>query len=268
MNNKEQIQAGELIYLSHHKISFMIPFTPNGTLSTNKGEIRFSEIQHWGDIIQNHNETEQFTILHPTLADRVMKVKRATTISYPKDIGAVILETDIFSGAKVVEIGTGSASFAIAVSSILGETGRIYSFERRPEHQRIAIKNFQKLARFQNAEFILKEDVHETGFGLDEKVDTIYIDVPDAIPLLHAAKNVLKDGGQIALIVPCVEQMADIMRELPKYGFTRIRAKEMFERGIRVSPGRTRPYDRMVAHTVYLLFASSSNQDQIEYSDH
>ncbi|MGL4387896.1 MAG: hypothetical protein ACRCTJ_00690, partial [Brevinema sp.] len=116
MKNKTQIQEGELIYLSHEKISFMIPFTPNSNLSTNKGEIRFGETQYWGDVITNHNDTEQFTILHPTLSDRIMKVKRATTISYPKDIGAVILETDIFSGGKVIEIGTGSAAFSIAIS--------------------------------------------------------------------------------------------------------------------------------------------------------
>lgn len=263
MNNKEQITPGELIYLSHDKISFMIPFTPNGNISTNKGEIRFNEVHYWGDVIYNHNETQIFTILRPSLSDRIMKVKRATTISYPKDIGAVILETDIFSGAKVLEIGTGSAAFSIAISGIVGENGRIYSFERRAEHQAIAIKNFNKLARFQNVEFILKDNVHEVGFELNEKMDTVYIDVPDPIPLLSAAKEVLKDGGHIAIIVPCVEQLADIIRELPKNGFTRIRAKEMFERGIRPTPGRTRPYDRMVAHTVYLLFASSSNESEI-----
>lgn len=258
--DKKPIQAGELIYLAHEKISFMIPFTPNGNLSTNKGEIKFGENQYWGDTIKNHTDTEEFTILHPTISDRLMKVKRATTISYPKDIGAVIMETDIFSGANILEIGTGSAGFAIAISSIVGATGKIYSFERRPEHQKIAIKNFEKLARFQNAEFILKDDVHETGFGLDLKMDTIYLDVPEPGGLLWAAKEVLTPGGNIAIIIPCVEQLADVVRELPKHGFTRIRAKEIFERGIRPTPGRTRPYDRMVAHTVYLLFASSSNQ--------
>lgn len=256
--NKQLIQEGELIYLSHEKISFMLPFVPHSTISTNKGEIRFGEQQYWGDMIMNHNNTECFTILHPTLADRLMKVKRATTISYPKDIGAVIMETDIFSGANVLEIGTGSAAFAIAISSIVGTTGRIYSFERREEHQKIAIKNFHKLARFQNAEFILKDNIHETGFELDELMDTVYLDVPDPIPLLNATQKVLKSGASLAIIVPCVEQLADIIRELPKHGFTRIRAKEIFERGIRPTPGRTRPYDRMVAHTVYLLFANSS----------
>ncbi len=253
------ITPGELIYLSHEKISFMIPFTPNSTMSTNKGEVRFGDTQNWGDVIINHNGTETFTILKPSVSDRVMKVKRATTISYPKDIGAVIMETDMFSGAKVLEIGTGSAAFSIAVSGILGREGRIYSFERRPEHQKIAIKNFQKLARFDNAEFILKDDVHETGFGLDEKVDTMYIDVPDPVPLLKAASETLVLGGSIAFIIPCVEQLADLVRELPKYGFTRIRSKEIFERGIRPTPGRTRPYDRMVAHTVYLVFANLQN---------
>ncbi len=257
--NKTPIQAGELIYLAHEKISFMIPFTPKGNLSTNKGEIRFQEEHFWGDTLTNHSETETFTILHPTLADRLMKVKRATTISYPKDIGAVIMELDIFSGCNVLEIGTGSAAFTIAISSIVGENGKIYSFERKEEHQKIAIKNFQKLSRFDNAEFILKDDVHETGFGLDVKMDSMYIDVPDPIPLLPAIQNTLCHGGNVAFIIPCMEQMADLMRALPSHGFCRIRAKEIFERGIRPTPGRTRPYDRMVAHTVYLVFASLSN---------
>ncbi|MGL4367499.1 MAG: tRNA (adenine-N1)-methyltransferase [Brevinemataceae bacterium] len=258
MNNNsfKEITPGELIYLCHEKIAFLVPFTPNGKLATNKGEFVFAETHKWGDIIFNHTQTEHFTILHPTLSDRIMKVKRATTISYPKDIGAVILETDIFSGAKVLEIGTGSAAFAIAVSGILGEHGKIYSFEKRPEHQEIAVKNFNKLARFQNAEFILKDDVHLTGFGITEKMDTVYVDVPDPIPLLGAVREVLKPGAPLAVIVPCVEQLADIISALPEHGFTRIRAKEILERGIRTTPGRMRPYDRMVSHTVYLLFAA------------
>lgn len=258
--NNIPIQKDELIYLSHEKISFMIPFTPNGKLSTNKGEIRFSETHFWGDVIYNHNDTESFTILHPTLSDRIMKVKRATTISYPKDIGAVIMETDIFSGAKVVEIGTGSAAFAIAISGILGEHGKIYSFERREDHQKIAIKNFQKLARFQNAEFFLKDNVHEIGFELPVQVNMVYLDVPDPTALIEATREVLLPGGNIAIIVPCVEQLSQVIRQLEKCNFTRIRAKEIFERGIRPTPDRIRPYDRMVAHTVYLLFASTKNE--------
>lgn len=254
--HKKAISEGELIYLSHEKISFMIPFTPKGNLSTNKGEIRFGEVQYWGDIIPNHNNTEEFTILHPTLADRLMKVKRATTISYPKDIGSVIMETDIFSGAKVLEIGTGSAAFAIAVSSILGKEGKIFSFERREEHQKIAIKNFLKLARFPNAQFILKDDVDQKGFEINEEIDMIYIDIPDPKSILCAVKEVLTPGGNIAIIVPCIEQLSEVIQELSKKGFTRIRAKEILERGIRPTPGKIRPYDRMVAHTVYLLFAS------------
>ncbi|MGL5721534.1 MAG: tRNA (adenine-N1)-methyltransferase [Brevinema sp.] len=248
------IQAGELMYLAHEKSTFMIPFQPKGALSTHKGQLQFGEEHFFGQKVYT-NLNEAFTILRPAISDRIMKVKRTTTISYPKDIGAVLMETDIYSGAKIVDIGSGSGGFAIAVSSILGETGRLYSFERRPEHQASAIKNFAKLARFANTEFILKDDVAETGFGLDFEVDTVYIDVPDPAALFPAAYEVLKGGGHLAIIIPCVEQWADAVRALYKNGFTRVRGKEIFERGLRPTPGRTRPYDRMVAHTVYLLFA-------------
>ena len=269
------IQAGELIYLAHEKLTMMTSFQPKGAVSTHKGQIQFESEHFFGQKILT-NLGEGFTILRPAISDRIMKVKRTTTISYPKDIGAVLMETDIYSGAKIVDIGSGSGAFAIAVSSILGETGRLYSFERRPEHQASAIKNFAKLARFANTEFILKDDVAETGFGLDFEVDTVYIDVPDPAVLFPATYEVLKGGGHVAVIIPCMEQWADAVRALQKTGFTRIRGKEIFERGLRPTPGRTRPYDRMVAHTVYLLFAQKGEpyerwehptEDSIEESE-
>lgn len=260
MNN--ELLPGDLIYLAHEKTSFLVHFTPNGSISTHKGEIKFSGELAFGQSIQS-SSGETFTILQPSLSDTVMKAKRATTISYPKDIGAVIMETNIYSGAKVLEIGTGSAAFSIAISSILGETGCIYSFERRPEHLEVAMKNFSRLARFENAEFILKDNVAEKGFELDIQVDTAYIDVPDPISLLPHVYTVLKGGGHAAFIMPCTEQLSNIVRELPDAGFTRIRIKELLERGIRPTPGRLRPNDRMIAHTVYLLFAQKGNQYQV-----
>lgn len=257
MNN--ELLPGDLIYLAHEKTSFLVHFMPNGSISTHKGEIKFSDDLAFGQSIQS-SSGETFTILQPSLSDTIMKAKRATTISYPKDIGAVIMETNIYSGANVLEIGTGSAAFSIAISSILGETGCIYSFERRSEHLEVAMKNFSRLARFENAKFILKDDVAEKGFELDIQVDTAYIDVPDPISLLPHVHSVLKAGGHAAFIMPCTEQLSGIVRELPDAGFTRIRIKELLERGIRPTPGRLRPNDRMIAHTVYLLFAQKGNQ--------
>lgn len=259
----EYIKEGDLIYLAHEKASFMLPFSPKSGLSTHKGQLTFGTEHYYGEGLIS-NMGEKFTILRPSLSDRVMKVKRITTISYPKDLGAVFLEIDLFSGAKIIDIGTGSGSFAVAVSSTLGETGRLYSFERRPEHQAVAVKNFAKLARFANAEFILKDDVAERGFELGLEVDAVYIDVPDPAALLPSVHAVLKDGGHAALIIPCIEQWADAVRALRKNGFTRIRGKEVFERNLRPTPGRTRPFDRMVAHTVYLLFAQKGSDYETE----
>ncbi|MEX2420417.1 MAG: SAM-dependent methyltransferase, partial [Actinomycetota bacterium] len=51
-----------------------------------------------------------FRAFRPRMADFVLKMPRGAQVVYPKDVGAILVQTDVFPGARVLEAGTGSGS--------------------------------------------------------------------------------------------------------------------------------------------------------------
>jgi tRNA (adenine57-N1/adenine58-N1)-methyltransferase len=256
------LKEGDFIYLYNDKATYMIPFQKNYCFSTHKGNIRFPEELEFGDKLIT-NMGDEFYILKPTLADYMMKVKRRTTIIYPKEAGTIILELAISSGKRVIEIGTGSGSLSLLLSSLVGESGKIYSFERREEHLENAKKNVKKFGFGNNIEYFLKDPLAEGGFGVEE-IDSIFIDVPAPWTLVECAWQALSNGGHIGFLSPNIEQVQKTAEELHKVGFARIRCMEILSRGIRIKKNLTRPFDRMIGHTGYLLFAQKVKKGNAE----
>ena len=48
--------------------------------------------------------------IKPRMADYILEMPRIATVGYPKDIGAILIQGDIFPGAKVLEAGMGSGA--------------------------------------------------------------------------------------------------------------------------------------------------------------
>lgn len=260
------LKNGDYIYLYHEKATFMLPYQNGGSISTHKGNIKFEGELDYGDRVLS-NLGEEFYILKPTLADYMMKVKRRTTIIYPKEAGAIILELGICSGKRVIEIGTGSGSLTILLSQVVGESGRIYSFERRDEHLENAEKNVKKFSGIENVDYFLKDPVTDGGFGIED-ADAIFVDVPAPWTLVTHAHKALSNGGHIGFLSPNIEQVQTTVEKMHETGFARIRCMEILSRGIRIKKNLTRPFDRMIGHTGYLLFAQkikAVNQGAIFY---
>lgn len=255
------VKEGDNILLYYdEKTHFLLTYQKNFVFSTHKGNITLPEKLDFGDCIYS-NTNAPFYVLRPSLSDEMMKVKRRTTIVYPKEAGIIILELGIKSGCKVIEIGSGSGAFTILLSSLVGKEGRVYSFERREEHLNMAKKNFERFKQFDNVEFILKDPAIDGNFGVSE-VNSIFIDVPEPWTLLEASHKALQGGGHIGTLSPTIEQIQRTVEEMNKIGFVRIRVLEVFTRGIRVKKNMTRPFDRMIGHTAYLLFAQKVNSFQ------
>lgn len=252
------INEGEFIYLYHEKSSYLVSYYKKMQVETHKGRLIIPEDANYGDIVYT-NTNEPFIILYPTLSDLMFKVKRKTTIIYPREAGTIILELGIQSGSKVIEIGTGSGSFTLLLSRICGENGKVYTFERNEEHLKNAKKNLERLGCFNNIEYFLIDPIENNGFGITN-VDAIFIDVPAPWTLVEHAYNALKGGGHIGFLSPNIEQVQTTVEELEKKGFTRIRCMEILSRGIRVKKNLTRPYDRMIGHTGYIYFAEKVNK--------
>ncbi|MGA2141094.1 MAG: tRNA (adenine-N1)-methyltransferase [Brevinematales bacterium] len=248
------LNKGDFIYIYYDdKVSFMMAYQDNMSVSTHKGELKIPPEADYGDRLLA-NTGEAFYLLRPVLSDCMMKVKRRTTIIYPKEAGVIILELGISGGKRVIEIGTGSGSLTLLLSRLVGSEGRVYSFERRDEHLENAIKNVKKFSPYDNVEYFMKDPSVEGGFGV-ENADALFLDVPEPWRLIDEAYKSLIPGGALGVISPNIEQVQTTVYKMNETGFVRVRCMETLSRGIRIKKNLTRPFDRMIGHTGYLYFA-------------
>ena len=254
------IKTGDFVILyNSERINYLVQVPEKGRFSTHRGHIEFSAIagHEYGDDVRTHLGF-LFFILRPSIADLSLKVKRTTTIVYPKDTGVVILRTLIHPGARVIECGSGSGGFTCILANFVRPNGRVYSYERRPEFSANARANTKRYGFEEFCEFFVRDPEHE-GFDQTD-VEMVFLDVPEPWSLIAPAHKVLAGGHVLAAIIPTVEQVRKTVSAMEMQGFTRIHVREIMERDILMRSSGTRPADRMVAHTGYVVLGHKVNR--------
>ncbi|HEY3311440.1 MAG TPA: tRNA (adenine-N1)-methyltransferase [Anaerolineales bacterium] len=245
--------AGDIVQLVglRHK-HFIFTLTPGGEMHTHRGIVKHDDLigLPWGTQIFSHLGSP-FFVLQPMLGDILTNLPRNTQILYPKEIGFILVTMGIGPGQRVMEAGTGSGSMTIALAHIVGKDGKVYSYERRPEFQKLAQKNLTRLGLEERVEFKLK-DISE---GLDETdIDAFFLDVPHPYDYIEQVRGALKPGGFFCAIVPTFNQAEKLLHALQRNRFAFLEMCEVLLRYYKTEPTRLRPTDRMVAHTGFLIF--------------
>ncbi len=232
----------------------MVQITPHLKLSSDFGELILGDIigKPYGFVGETHLG-RKFYCLKPSTADLMMKVKRTTTIVYPKDTGYLLLETAIGPGSKVIEVGTGSGALTLVLAKFVAPDGVVYTYDRREEFIENAKKNIERAGYIKNVEFFC-QDVAERGL-LQKGVDAIFIDVPEPWRIIPKAAKVLKGGHHVASWSPNVEQVKSTVDALQNNNFIRIKVSEIVEREMLVRQQGVRPRERGITHTAYLVSA-------------
>lgn len=195
--------------------------------------------------------------VRPTLSDFVLKMRRGAQVVYPKDIGLILVNGDIFSGAHVLEAGTGSGSLTLALARAVGPEGRVVSYELRADHHERAVANvaawYEGLGgKPDNVELRVGDVFEDAG---DETFDRMVLDLPEPWRAIGAATNALVDGGIICCYLPTVPQVQQTVEALRNGGFGLIDTFEGLLRTWNVEGQSVRPDHRMVAHTAFLITA-------------
>ncbi len=255
-NLNGMIREGELVFVyGGEEAGFLLLYQPGKRISTHLGEVVLPENAEFGSAIES-STGNKFYILKPTTTDLMMKVRRTTTIMYPKDVGFLILEAGIGEGSRVLEVGTGSGALTIVLAKIVGKTGKVYSFERRAEFLENARKNVERAGLADRVEFYHLDPAAE-GFPVED-VEAAFIDVPEPWTLVDATHKALMGGGRWVSLSPTIEQVLQTYKALDGK-FVRLRCVEILEREMLIREGKTRPRERMVSHTGYLVTASKIN---------
>lgn len=207
--------------------------------------------KNYGEIVYG-KKGEKFYVLKPSLYDFLMKVERATQIVYPKDIGYILLKLNVGPGSLVLECGGGSGALTTALAFMVGQEGRVISYEKEPKFQKIAIKNLERLNLLDRVIF---KNVEITEAFEEKEVDAVFLDLKEPWTLIPAAWESLKGGHFLGILVPTANQVSRCLLELQRLPFLDIEVSEILLRQYKPNPERLTPEDRMVAHTGYLIFA-------------
>ncbi len=256
------LKIGDLVLFYHsERAKYVVAVQEKGAFSTHKGNISYLEVlqKDFGDVVKTHMGTP-FFILKPTLADLSMKVRRTTTIIYPKDAGLMMMQSFVFPGARVIECGTGSGAFTVILTNFIRPNGKVYSYEARPEFSDNAKANVARLGLSDYVEFFCG-DVEKQGF-MQKDVDAIFIDLPEPWIAVKHCYDALKGGQSFVSLSPNTEQVRKTKAVLELEGFVRIKVVELFERELLVRITGTRPADRTISHTAYLVFAQKGKKPQ------
>jgi len=252
--NTHTVKDGDLVLLigNDHK-ECLIMVATGQELQTHHGVVKHAAIigQPWGTTVRTHLDYA-YIVLSPSLEQLVRSVKRTTQIIYPKEIGYLLMKMNIGPGTRILEAGTGSGGMTLALARMVQPHGHVFTYEIRPETQRLAQKNLARVGYSDYVTFKVR-DIEE---GFDEQnLDAVFLDVREPWYYLKQAHKALKGGGFFGALLPTTNQVSALLRHLPMNAFGFIEVDELILRPYKAVAERLRPVDRIVAHTGYLIFA-------------
>ncbi len=201
-------------------------------------------------------------VLRPTYAQLIPNLPRRAQPIYPKDVGPILLWGHIGPGDHVVEVGTGPGALTIALLRAVGPTGRLVSYEVRPDFAQMASENVTRY-HGEAANWTLRTADAFEGL-LERDVDRLVIDLAEPWRFLPIAAPALRPGAVLTSFLPTVLQVKELVDGLRAHGgYGCVETLETLARFWHVRDRSVRPTHRMVAHTGFLVFARRLARDAL-----
>lgn len=197
----------------------------------------------------------QYLALRPLLVDYVLSMPRGAQVIYPKDAAQIVVEGDVFPGARVLEAGAGSGALTCSLLRAVGESGEVVSYEIRSDHAEHAVRNVETFfgGRPDNWHLVV-EDL--ARLPTDERFDRVVLDMLAPWEPLDVVRTVLKPGGVVTIYVATVTQLSRIVEALREQEcWTEPRAWESLVREWSAVGLAVRPEHKMQGHTAFLITA-------------
>jgi tRNA (adenine57-N1/adenine58-N1)-methyltransferase len=188
------------------------------------------------------------------ILDILRKSRRGPATILPKDFGAIAANTGLGNGMTVVDAGSGSGWLAMQLANVVGEKGKVITYESRKEFVELAKKNFDNFG-FTNVK-IKNKDITR---GISERdVDLVMLDLQDSYKAIKHAGKSLKAGGFLAVYCPQITQVMKVVEEIKKAKLNLVKVTETMERPWKVDGRVVRPEHSFLSFTAFLVFARKS----------
>ncbi len=241
-----------LLYLNERR-QYLVRVAAGKDLHTHRGYIKHSDLigKEFGGSVKSSMNTD-FVLLPPLLNDYVARFSRRTQVLYEKDIGLILAYAGVRAGSRVIEAGTGSGALTCVLASIVGASGRVYSYEVNEDSVRIARENLKGVGLDGVVELRLKDAVE--GFE-EREVDAVILDLGSPWLIVPRAREALKRGGILLSFSPTIDQIQKTLALMRSGGFVWIEVLESILRKWQTGEGKLRPETLMVGHTGFFCVA-------------
>jgi len=226
---------------------------PGRSFHTHRGAIAHDDLigAPEGSVVTSTSNTP-YLALRPLLADYVLSMPRGAQVVYPKDAAQIVAMGDVFPGAHVLEAGAGSGALTCSLLRAVGDSGRVTSYERRPEFAEVARRNVETFFGTPPPNWALVVGDLAGADAID--VDRVVLDMLAPWEVLDTAAKALVPGGVLVGYVATVTQLSRLVEALREYGsFTEPHAFETLLRPWHVVGLAVRPEHRMQGHTAFLV---------------
>jgi len=243
------ININDVITL-YSKNSFVVKVTGNLEKVNGLGVIdtkRFLTL-NYGDSIEFGSS--KYKILRASLNDFYFSMKRDAQIIGIKDSSRIIAECNVSSGKIVIEGGAGSGALTMTLLNAVKPHGKVITYELKDDFIKVASDNIKNTG-LEEYSVIKKGEITK---DVKEESDAFILDIPNPWDAVDIGKKVLKYSGYFCAYVPTVNQMEKTVKKLRKEGFGDVRAIELIEREMLVKELGSRPDNKMIGHTAYLIF--------------
>ncbi|KAG2732358.1 hypothetical protein G9P44_004775 [Scheffersomyces stipitis] len=239
---KDTIEEGDLVFafISRGTIKPIV-ITRDQQLNTRYGHYEHNDMigMKYGQQMAGARGYGFIHLLHPTPEMWTLSLPHRTQIVYTSDSSYIMQRLNVVAGTRVIEAGTGSASFTHSFARTVAAEGRLFTYEFHEPRYNEAKRELEEHNMTGNT-LITHRDVCNDGFELDNipenfqqnggiNGDVIFLDLPSpwtAIPHLNSVISQTSRVG-ICCFSPCIEQVDKTVKALQDEGWTEIEMVEV-----------------------------------------
>jgi len=252
------LEAGERVLLQDSKgRRYLVTLQAGATFHTHRGRLAHDQLigNREGEVAAT-DLGQRLLVLRPTLADWVLKMPRGAQVIYPRVLALMVMAADVQPGMTVLEAGAGSGALSMTLLQALGPSGRLVSFELRPEFAAQARRNVEAwFGKLPDAWDLRDGDVVE-GVATVGTVDRVLLDLLEPWLVVPGAAGALEPGGVLVAFVATVPQVMRLVEALDtSRQFGLVETSEAILRPWHVDGLAVRPEHRMIGHTGFLVSA-------------
>jgi len=251
------LREGERVTLTDQKgRRHSVRLRAGGVFHTTKGGIRHDDLIGGpeGNVVTSV-AGQQYLVFRPVMNEFTVSMPRGAAVIYPKDAAHILMQADIFPGARVLEAGVGSGALSIALLRAIGPTGTLFSYERRADFAEVARGNVETFFGRPHPAWALRVGDLVAAIG-PEAVDRAVLDMLAPWECVDVVADRLVAGGFLVCYVATTTQLGRTMDTLRVHGgFTEPVAREYSAREWHAEGLAIRPGHGTSGHTGFLVFA-------------